>query len=184
MRVLHPQLGRARVHPLDKRRLAPGDVLGKRRRAVVGRADDHALEHLIHAHLLADLQIDLTAALCRRSLRGRDHVVHRDPPLVERLHDEQQRHDLRHGRRGKTLVRVFFDQHRSGRRVHQDGRGRRNLDLDRRRMRQKRRQQRGGQQRCAYPFDHMNPILSRFGTSICPDGEKKTSPFPKNLLQW
>ena len=68
MRVLHPKLGRARVHSLDKRRLTPGDMLGKRRRAVVGRADDHAFEHLIHAHLLADLQINLTAALCRRGL--------------------------------------------------------------------------------------------------------------------
>ena len=36
MRVLHPKLGRARVHSLDKRRLTPGDMLGKRRRAVVG----------------------------------------------------------------------------------------------------------------------------------------------------
>ena len=87
MRVLQPQFGGTLVHAVNKGRFAAGDVLGQRSGAVVCRADDHGLEHFVHAHLFARLQIDLTAALGRCCVRGDDHVVPADAAGGERLHD-------------------------------------------------------------------------------------------------
>ena len=120
MGVFHAQLRRAGVHFLHKGRLTARHMLRQRRGAVVGGADHHAFEHLVHAHLLAHLQIDLAAALGRSGLRGGHHVVPADAPAVQGLHDQQQRHDLRHRSRRQLFIRVFLIEYRSRRRVHQD----------------------------------------------------------------
>ena len=124
MRICQLQLGSAGVHHLDKRGLAARDVLCQRRGAVVGGADDDGLEHLVHAHLLARLQIDLAAALPGGVVGGGDGIDPRDAPAFQRLHDQKQRHDLRHRGGRELFVRIFFKKNGAGRGVHQN-RGRR-----------------------------------------------------------
>lgn len=102
------QLLRALVHHADERALAARHMLRQRRGAVVCGAYDDGFEHFVHAHLLARLQIDLAAALGTGGLRGDDGVVPADAAGVQRFHDKQQRHDLRHGRRAPAAPRRSF----------------------------------------------------------------------------
>ena len=121
MCVFHAECLGAGIHLRDKRLLAACDKLGKRDGAVICRGDDHALDHLLHRHFLADLQIDLGAAHGCRVLADRHHVVELDLSRVDRLHHEQQRHDL--GDRGgrQRLIRILFKQHAPGGRLHKHG---------------------------------------------------------------
>ena len=167
MRVRQAELGGALVHPLDKGRLAAGNVLRQRRGAVIGRADDHGLEHFVHAHLFARLQIDLAASLARRGVGGDDHVVPADAAGVQRLHHQKQGHDLRHRRRAQPFVRVFLIEHRAGRRVDQNGGRRRNLRSGRRYGGQADEQQRQRQQPGKASFPHNISPSIVCGTSVC-----------------
>ena len=88
MGVRHPQLLRPLIHLLHKRCLRAADGLGQRRSAVVGRRDCDALDHVAHTHLLALFQIDLAAALGRRSGGGRDGVVPAQNAAVDGLHHQ------------------------------------------------------------------------------------------------
>ena len=134
-------------------------MLRQRRGAVVCGAYDDGFEHFVHAHLLARLQIDLAAALGTGGLRGDDGVVPADAAGVQRFHDEQQRHDLRHGRRAQPLRGVLFIEHRARCGIHQDGGGRGDVrpgGTDGRRGGQQHR----GRQKGSQPFSHIHQLPS------------------------
>ena len=103
--VFHAQFFCAVVHALGERLLGTGDVLSHGDGAVVGGV---ALEHLVHAHLLALLEPDLAAAHGAGVGAGGHDIARIQLAAVELLHDEQQRHDLRHAGRGHVLVGVFL----------------------------------------------------------------------------
>ena len=158
--VLHAQLRRPLVHPGHEGLLAAGHMLGQGAGAVVGRGDHDGLEHLPQGELLPDLEIDLAAALGRRGLRGRHHVVPADAALIQGLHHQQQRHHLGHAGRGQLFMVVFFKEHRPRGLLDQNCRGGglrqvRSLDGDRRQ-----RQQQYGQQAAEQAFLHHRVILS------------------------
>ena len=125
--VLHAQLHGPLVHPFHKGRLAAGHGFGQGCGAVVGRGDHHGFEHLVHGHLLALFQIDLAAALGCGGSAGRHRLVPGQPPLVQRLHDQQQRHDLGDAGGPQAFVAVLFIEDLPRGRVHQNGRRRRHL---------------------------------------------------------
>jgi len=133
VRVGHAELGRALVHELHKRALAARDMLGQRGRAVVGRGHHDRFEHVPERHLLVFLEIDLASSLGRGGRRGRHFVVPAYFTLIQRLHDEQQRHDLRDARGRQLLMVVLLIEQRPRRGVHQNSRGRRDLRAGRQR---------------------------------------------------
>lgn len=108
LRVFHAQFFCAVVHALGERLLGTGDVLGHGDGAVIGGVDGDALEHLVHTHLLALLEPDLAAAHGAGVGAGGHDVARIQLAAVELLHDEQQRHDLRHAGGGHMLVGVFL----------------------------------------------------------------------------
>ena len=122
LRVFHAQFFRAVVHALGERLLGTGDVLCHGDGAVIGGVDGDALEHLVDAHLLALLEPDLAAAHGAGMGAGGHDVARIELAAVELLHDEQQRHDLRHAGGGQVLIGIFLIQHRAGRALHQDRR--------------------------------------------------------------
>ena len=125
----HAQLLRAAVHALDEDLLAAAEMLGHRHRAVVGRYHGDAFEHLVHAHLLALLQIDAASAEGGRPRAGRDGVFKADPAALNVLDDQQQRHHLCHARGGTALVRALLVEQFAGLLFHQHGARRRDLEL-------------------------------------------------------
>ena len=154
-RVGHAKLFCARVHHLDERRLAACDVLGHRAGAVVCRGDHDGFEHLLQRELLVFLEIDLAPALGGGCGGRLHHVVPADAPIVQRLHDQQQRHHLRHARRAEAFVCVVLQKHLAGRPLHQHVARRGQVKL----CRAHRRQQRPGQQHqqhkdCEHPLFH------------------------------
>ena len=118
MRLLHPQLRCPLVHELDECRLAAGYMLRQCRGAVVGRGDDDGLEHIPQRQLLSRFQIDLAATLGRRGVRGRYRVVPTDLAAVQRLQDQEQRHDFRYAGRGQPCVGILLPEDRPRGGVH------------------------------------------------------------------
>ena len=108
LRVFHAQFFRAVVHALGERLLGTGDVLCHGDGAVIGGVDGDALEHLVDAHLLALFEPDLAAAHGAGMGAGGHDVARIELAAVELLHDEQQRHDLRHAGGGQVLVGIFL----------------------------------------------------------------------------
>ena len=108
LRVFHAQFFRAVVHALGERLLGTGDVLCHGDGAVIGGVDGDALEHLVDAHLLALLEPDLAAAHGAGVGAGGHDIARGKLAAVELLHDEQQRHDLRHAGGGQVLVGIFL----------------------------------------------------------------------------
>ena len=159
IRVEQAQLLRALVHHADERALAACHMLRQRRGAVVCGAYDDGFEHFVHAHLLARLQIDLAATLGAGGLRGDDGVVPADAAGVQRFHDEQQRHDLRHGRRAQPLRGVLFIEHRARCGIHQDGGGRGDVRPGGTHGRRGGQQHRG-RQKGSQPFSHIHQLPS------------------------
>ena len=162
------ELARPGVHPLDKGRLGPCQMLRHRDRAVVCRADRDRLEHLVERQLLARLEPDLRAAHRAGVLAARYHGVERHLAALERLHREQHGHDLGHGRRLELLVRVRYIKLLSVRRI-QRGRFR----VQRPELRQSCRihEQQTEHRRRADQFFHNRPPLSphfmRFVCALC-----------------
>ena len=108
LRVFHAQFFRAVVHALGERLLGTGDVLCHGDGAVIGGVDGDALEHLVDAHLLALLEPDLAAAHGAGVGAGGHDIARGKLAAVELLHDEQQRHDLRHAGGGQVLIGIFL----------------------------------------------------------------------------
>ena len=129
MRVLKPQFLRAPVHALDEELLRAADVLGHGDGAVVCRDDGDALEHIVHAHLLALLKIHAAAAKGRGAGACRHRVVKLQLAALDVLDDEQHCHHLCHARGEYALVRVLLVQHLAGVFLHQYRRRRGDADV-------------------------------------------------------
>ena len=154
VRVRHAKLLRPLVHHAHERAFAAGDVLRQCAGAVVGGGHNDRFEHLRQRQLLIFLQIDLTPALGGGLGRGRHGVVPRDPAVLQRLHDEQQRHDLRDASRRELFVAVLLVENFSGRFFHQDRRRSRKLQIRRPRADAGRRRDQHAEKKTYQPFSH------------------------------
>ena len=114
MGVLHPQLRRPSVHHLHEGFLAARYVLRQADRRVVGALHRHRLQQIVHRHLLTGLQPDLAAAKARRHIAAGHGILQRDLAAFQRLHDQQQAHDLGDGSRGQLFIGVHLVQHPAG----------------------------------------------------------------------
>ena len=108
VRVVHAELFGPLVHARDKRFLAACQVLAERDGRVVAGDDAHGLDEVFDAHLLALFEPDLAAAHGAGMGAGGHDVARIELAAVELLHDEQQRHDLRHAGGGQVLVGIFL----------------------------------------------------------------------------
>ena len=127
--IFHAQLLGPLVHHGHEGLFGAGDMLGQGCGAVVGGHHRHGFNHVLHAHLLAGLQVYLTAALSGCGLRGDDLVVPGDAPGVQRLHHQQQRHNFGDTGGSQRGVSVFFIEDGAGGGVDQDGRRRGDFQL-------------------------------------------------------
>ena len=122
--VCQPQLPGPGVHPGDEELLRAAHVLGHGHGAVVGGDHGDALEHLMHAHLLARLQKDAAAAEGGGPAAGGHGVLRGEASGVQILHQQQKRHHL--GDTGGRLARigVLFVEDLACLLLHQNGGGR------------------------------------------------------------
>ena len=143
VRVVHAQLRGAGVHPLHKSVLAAREVLAERDGGVVAGDDAHGLDEVADAHLLPFFEPDLAAAH-GRGVGGAGHeVVVGERSGVDRLHRQQQRHDLGDagGLAGRVLVLGI--EHRAGLLFHEDGGRRADLQCAHRNAEQRSEDQQG-----------------------------------------
>lgn len=119
-----PQLLRLVVHALHKGLLGGGQSLGKDDRRIVGAGDNQRLEQVLHRHLLALFEPDLRPAHRLGVGRAGEGLLHTKCPILQRLEDEQQVHQLGQRRRSQRLPGVLLKEQLTGLLFHQqDGFG-------------------------------------------------------------
>ena len=169
--VLHAQLLGAGIHFLHKSSLAACKELRHGAGAVVGRGHGNGFHHLLHRHGLPHLQIDLTATLGRRRLRGSYGILPGDFPGIHRLHNEKQSHHLGDAGWRQPFMRIGLVQHRPCSQIHKHRRRRSQLQV----YRTSRKRQHSTQYACQKQhnddsFTHIHP--SRFCYSLCSRGQE------------
>ena len=175
MGVVHVQLRRPLVHPLDEGFLRPRQMLRQRHGAVVGGHHRHRLHHVVDGHLLMLLQPDLAAPHAHRVGGGGHRVVPAEAAAIDSLQHQQQGHHLGHGGRLVLHVGVVLIQHRPRGLFHQDGRrGGQARQLlrpgeqgQRQGAQQRRKQKSDPFHRASSPFS-MWSVLSSYGIQPCP----------------
>jgi hypothetical protein len=110
MRGAQAQLGRLGVHALDEGILGAAEVLGHRRRGVVGRSDGHAFEEGAERHLFARAEPHAVARGFGRAPADRHGLVPLRAPRLEVLAGEVERHELHQARRRVVLGWVLGEE--------------------------------------------------------------------------
>ena len=109
-----PQLLRLVVHALHKGLLGGGQSLGKDDRRIVGAGDNQRLEQVLHRHLLALFEPNLRPAHRLGVGRAGEGLIHGERPILQRLEDEQQVHQLGQRRRSQRLPGVLLKEQLAG----------------------------------------------------------------------
>jgi hypothetical protein len=102
--VLHAELVRLAVHELGELRLAAGDMLGYGDGHVVGRLDDQSPDGVTNGDLGALLDLQPGRRRPRRIGREPEGGGEREPPLLQKLEQQIERHQL--GERGRVAQLV------------------------------------------------------------------------------
>ena len=102
----HAELAGVLVHHLGEHVLGARDVLGQSDAGVVARLNDHAVQQVVDADLLADLDEHARAGHPPGLLGDRHLVLQVNLPLGERLENDICRHELRQTGRRKRCIRI------------------------------------------------------------------------------
>ena len=124
IRMVHPQALRPLIHLFYKGSFIARNILCHRDGRVVSGGDDNTFNQRFHRLDLSLLKEYLGAAHGFRVGAGRHLVLQMDFSRLERVENQDQRHNFRNAGRIPGLIRIFLIQHRSRRRLHQK-RGRR-----------------------------------------------------------
>ena len=199
--IFHAQLGGLLVHQLHKGFLAARYIFRQAHGSVIGALHRYRLQQVVHRHLLAGLQPYLAAAKARSRLAAGHGIGQGYFAAVQRLHKEQQAHDLGDGGRGQLFISVHLVPHGAGvlvdensafdrqRKCHLHSFGLGHLLLNHRRRdigigdllpggflgahgHGKQQPRQSCRQQLFYPFHHMTSLLIRFIPFLCGEGEE------------
>ena len=124
MGVLQPHFRGPMIHFVHEGLLAARCVLGQGHGAVVAAGDDGAAQQILHGIHGTRVQQGGGADGGGRVAGNRHRILEPQPPLIDFLQQEQQRHQLGHGSRLPPLIGVLFKDHSTGSCLHQQiGRG-------------------------------------------------------------
>ena len=113
---------RAAVHHLDEGRLGAGDPFREHDARIVRRHDDDALDEILHADARIDVEEHVRAVRHRAMAPGpfgdRKQRIFRDAARLQRLCDDEHRHDLAHRGRRHRRFAILAIEHQARLRVH------------------------------------------------------------------